>query len=75
MNQETIDQIINTHGDIQFLEKIKSVVREQRANFPYCGGSTKLTIFINNVLDDHELQIRQEIDNHIEELKQELEQL
>ena len=31
--------------------------------------------FIGDILDRHDLQIRQEIDNRIEELKQELEQL
>ena len=49
MNQETIDQIINTHGDIQYLEKIKSVVREQRANFPCLAeliGTIALLFFL-----------------------------
>ena len=91
MNQETINKILAAHQEIECLERVKSAIKDtrehrlcyiQRPCDSMIGHSSEWSIvnmdimkFIGDILDRHDLQIRQDIDNRIEELKQELEQL
>lgn len=91
MNQETINKIIAAHQEIGCLERVKKAIegtREHRLCYiqkprdSMIGHSSEWSIenmdimkFIGDILDRHDLQIRQEIDKRIEELKKELEEL
>lgn len=90
MDAETISKILAVHQEIECLGQVKEAIGGTRAHRlcyirePYStmGSSNEWSIenmdimkFIGDILDRHDLQIRQEIDNRIEELKQELEQL
>lgn len=90
MNQETIAQLLAIHQEIECLEQVKKKIEDKGKSrlsyLEYNGGLSlgrgewriadmNVMKFIGDILDRHDLQVRQEIDNRIEQLKQELEQL
>ncbi len=90
MNQETMAQLLAIHQNIECLEQVKKKIEDKGKSrlsyLEYNGGLSlgrgewrivdmDVMKFIGDILDRHDLQVRQEIDNRIEQLKQELEQL
>lgn len=90
MNQETITKVLATHQEIECLEAVKKAIDstnnhrlsylEYRGSLAYERSEWRVVNmdvmkYAGDILDRHDLQIRQEIDNRIEQLKQELEQL
>ena len=90
MTRETINKVLAIHQERGCLERVKEVLRgkkEHRLCYieePYstmgCSNEWRIVNmdimkFIGDILDRHDLQIRQEIDNRIEELEKELEEL
>lgn len=90
MNSETIAKVLAIHQEIECLEAVKKAINytnDHRLSYlEYREGSSfdrsewrivdmDVMKYIGDILDRHDLQVRQEIDNRIEQLKRELEQL
>lgn len=90
MNAETISKVLDIHQNLKWLEAAKKVAKDKKYHRlyyieePYDTLSeidewhpvdTDIMYSIRDILNRHSLQIRQEIDDRIKELKKELEEL
>lgn len=90
MNTETINKVLSIHKKIKELEAAKRVAKDKKGHCLYYieepydtlseidewhPVSVDIMYSIRDILDRHSLQIRQEIDDRIKELKKELEEL
>lgn len=86
MKQEQYQRVIEINKRIEQLNQVKEEIKGVKTFLTYAkrgqtlSGSDSvcrdwLMAYISNILDNHDKQIREEIDNEIKELEQEIERL
>jgi histone acetyltransferase (RNA polymerase elongator complex component) len=86
MTQEQFQRVIEINNRIEQLNQVKEEIKGVKTFLTYAkrgqtlSGSDStcrdwLMAYISNILDNHDKQIREEINNEIESLNQEIERL
>lgn len=86
MTQEQYQRAIEINKRIEQLNQVKEEIKGSKTLLTYAKRAQTLSCldslcrdwlmaYISNILDNHDKQIRQEIDNEIENLQQEIEML
>lgn len=86
MTQEQYQRAIEINKIIEQLNRVKEEIKGSRTVLTYAKRAQALSdsdslcrdwlmAYIGNILDNHDKQIREEIDNEIKELEQEIERL
>lgn len=86
MTQEQFQRVIEINKRIEQLNQVKEEIKDSKTSLTYAKRAQSLSdsdnlcrdwlmAYIGNILDNHDKQIREEIDNEIKELEQEIERL
>lgn len=86
MEQEQYQRVIEINKRIEQLNQVKEEIKGVKTFLTYVKRGQTLSCsdsvcrdwamaYISNILDNHDKQIREEIDNEIKELEQEIERL